>query len=54
LAIWAIETVALTRTHKADRQYGTFWVRVITNQLPPLPYLIAGGLLAAGRPRGMY
>jgi modulator of FtsH protease len=54
LASWAVLTVALSRTHKADREYGPFWGRLITNQLPPLPYVIAGGLLAAGHPGGMY
>jgi hypothetical protein len=54
LATWAILTVALIRTHKLDREYGPIWGRVIPNQLPPLPYVVAGVLLASGRPRGMY
>lgn len=52
--VWAIQTFALIRTHRADREYGPLWGRVITNQLPPLPYLVAGALVAAGHPRGMY
>jgi hypothetical protein len=54
LALWASQPVGLSRTHRADREYSTFWVRVIANQLPPLPYVIASGLLAVGHPRGMY
>jgi hypothetical protein len=54
LATWAILTVALARTHKLDRDYGPVWGRVITNQLPPLPYIVAGVLLATGHSRGMY
>jgi hypothetical protein len=54
LVTWAILTVALSRTHRMDREYGPLWGRMITNQLPPLPYIVAGVLLAVGRPRGMY
>jgi hypothetical protein len=54
LVLWASQTIGLSRTHRADREYSTFWVRFITNQLPPLPYVIACGLLAAGHPRGIY
>jgi hypothetical protein len=28
LTTWAIQTFALTRTHRADREYGPLWVRV--------------------------
>jgi hypothetical protein len=54
LATWAVQTLAFTRTHRADRQYITLWARAITNQVPPLPFVIAGGLLVAGRSQGMY
>jgi hypothetical protein len=54
VVVWAIQTFALARTHRADREYGPLWVRVVTNQLPPLPYLVAGALVATGHPRGIY
>jgi hypothetical protein len=54
LITWAILTTALTRTYRADREYSTFWVRLLMNQLPPLAFVIAGARLAAGNPRGIY
>ena len=54
LAFWAIQTLALSRTHKADREYSSLGMRVVANQLPPLAYVVAGGLLVAGRPNGIY
>jgi hypothetical protein len=47
-------TLALSRTHKADREYSSLGMRVVANQLPPLAYVVAGGLLVAGRPNGIY
>jgi hypothetical protein len=53
-ATWAILSFTLSRTHKADREYGPMWGRVIANQLPSLPYIVAGALMAADYPRGIY
>jgi hypothetical protein len=54
LVVWVLQSLALSRTHKADREYSSLGVRVVTNQLPPLAYVLAGGLLVAGRPDGVY
>ncbi len=54
LVFWAVQSLALSRTHRADRQYANFMGRVLTNQLPPLAFIVAGGLLIAGRAQGIY
>jgi hypothetical protein len=54
LVAWALHTIALIRSRKLDRKYIGFTRRFISNQLPPLPFIIAGGLLLAGRSSGVY
>jgi len=54
LFFWAVYTVFLIRSRKFDRQYVRFSSRFLVNQLPPLPFVISGGLLIAGRSSGVY
>ena len=54
LVIWAIQTAALTRTWKDAHPRAKSTARILTNQLPPLPLVIAGTLLAAGHPTALY
>jgi hypothetical protein len=54
LVTWAIQTRALIRSRKLDRQYVRFVSRFLVNQLPALPFVISGGLLIAGRASGVY
>jgi len=54
LLIWAIHTVSLIRSRKFDRRYVGFAARFVVNQLPPLPFVVSGVLLIAGRPAGVY
>jgi hypothetical protein len=54
LVIWTIQTVMLVRAQKMDHQYSRAALRVLMNQLPPLPFFIAGGLMAIGHPAGVY
>jgi hypothetical protein len=54
LLIWAIHTVSLIGSRKLDRQYVGFVVRFAVNQLPPLPFVVSGVLLIAGRSTGVY
>jgi hypothetical protein len=51
---WAAHTRAMIRSRKFDRQYIGFVPRFLVNQIPPLPFVIAGGLLIAGRSAGVY
>jgi modulator of FtsH protease len=53
LLVWLVFTYFLIRSRKIDRQYVGFLSRFLVNQLPPLPLMIAGGLLIAGRPAGV-
>jgi hypothetical protein len=50
--VWAFQTLALLRTRKNRHQWYT--VRVLMNQIPPIPFVIAGVLLAGSRSSGMY
>jgi modulator of FtsH protease len=54
LVIWAIQTLALTRTWKDAHPRAKSTARILNNQLPPLPFVIAGVLLIAGHPSGVY
>jgi len=54
LLLWVLHTVSLVRLRKFDRQYVSFASRFTLNQLPPIPFVIAGALLIAGRPSGLY
>ena len=51
LLTWGIQTVALTRTRKSG--YETF-LRYLFNQVPPLPFVVGGILLALGYSSGTY
>jgi modulator of FtsH protease len=53
LVTWAIHTRSLIRSRKFDRQYVGFVSRFVVNQLPPLPFVVAGVLLIAGRSSGV-
>ncbi len=54
LAIWAAQTFALARTWKDAHPRAKSTARILNNQLPPLPFVIVGILLAAGHPTAMY
>jgi hypothetical protein len=54
LVIWAVQTLALTRTWKEAHARAKSTARILANQLPPLPFVLAGVLLFAGRPTGIY
>jgi modulator of FtsH protease len=54
LLIWAMHTRSLVHSRKFDRQYVGFVSRFLLNQLPPLPFIVAGALLMAGWPEGVY
>jgi modulator of FtsH protease len=54
LVIWAVQTFTLARTWKDAHPRAKSTARILTNQLPPLPFVIAGVLLAAGYPAAMY
>jgi hypothetical protein len=51
LLTWGIQTVALTRTRESG--YETF-LRYFFNQVPPLPFVVGGILLAVGYSSGTY
>ena len=51
LLTWGIQTVALTHTRKSG--YETF-LRYFLNQVPPLPFVVGGILLAFGYYSGTY
>jgi hypothetical protein len=52
VVVWTFQTLALLRTRKNRHQW--FMVRVLMNQIPPLPFVIAGVLLATGSALGIY
>jgi modulator of FtsH protease len=54
LLFWALSTRALIRSRKFDRQYVRFTLRFLLNQLPALPFVVAGALLIFGRSSGVY
>jgi hypothetical protein len=54
IVIWAVRTFLLIRSRKFDRQYVGVVRRLIENQIPPLPFVIAGAMLTADRPGGVY
>ncbi len=49
---WVVHTLALVRTRGAPRY--KFAVRVFMNQIPSLPFIVAGVLLMAGHAKGVY
>src|SRR5271154_5057176 len=46
LMVWAIQSAALLRTWKNAHPQSRRIPRVLANQLPPIPFLVAGGMLA--------
>lgn len=54
LVTWIIQTTALMRTHGVSHQYKGYAMRIAANQLPPLPFIVAGVLLMAGHDQGAY
>ena len=54
LITWAIHTRAFIRSRKFDRKYVGFVSRFLVNQIPPLPFVVAGALLIASRSAGVY
>jgi hypothetical protein len=54
LVIWGVQTFALARTWKDAHPRAKSTARILINQLPPLPFVIAGILLAAGHPTAIY
>lgn len=52
LITWLVLTVALISTARGNRP--RFAARVLLNQLPPLPFVVAGALLLAGNPQALY
>ncbi len=50
LLTWIVQTAGLLSTRKSGYETA---LRVIFNQLPPIPFVIAGTLLALGRPTGL-
>jgi hypothetical protein len=53
-ALWLIQTVAMLRVWKIGHPRAKSALRVLANQLPPLPFIIAGVLLMVGYGNGMY
>jgi hypothetical protein len=51
LLAWIIQTTALIKTRHSGYENAS---RVLLNQLPPLPFLVAGVLLVLGRAGGVY
>jgi hypothetical protein len=54
LILWAEHTRAMIRWREFDRQYVGFAARFVVNQIPPIPFMVAGALLIAGRSAGIY
>jgi hypothetical protein len=54
LFAWAMYTRAMVRSRRFDREYIGLAARFLTNQLPPLPFIVAGLLLITGHPSGIY
>jgi hypothetical protein len=54
LLVWAAHTRAMVLSRKFDRAYVGFAARFLVNQIPPLPFVVAGGLMVAGRSSGVY
>ena len=54
LVVWELQSLALARTWKGAHPQAKRALRVLANQLPPLPFIVAGGFLAAGHFNGIY
>jgi modulator of FtsH protease len=51
VVLWVAGSLALVRS---DRSQPRFLLRLLTNQLPPVAFVVAGLLIALGHPAGMY
>jgi len=51
VATWAIQTTALRSIRNSGYETA---LRVLLNQLPPLPFVVGGALLALDHPSGIY
>jgi hypothetical protein len=54
LMVWAIKTTALIRSRRSWTRRPRPAVRIFANQLPPIPFIVAGALLLAGEPSALY
>jgi len=54
LVVWEMQSLALTRTWKGAHPQAKRPLRILANQLPPLPFVVAGGFLVAGHANGIY
>jgi hypothetical protein len=52
VAIWAVKTWALVKSHRSP--FHRPWLRILSNQAPPLFFLIAGVLICLQRPGGIF
>jgi len=52
--VWAIQTRALIAANKVGNHYNRYPTRIIMNQIPALPFIVAGALLVCGRDEGIY
>jgi hypothetical protein len=51
---WIFLTVAFVLKRRVNLKYSRLLTRALVNQLPPLPFVVGGALLACGRPEGLY
>jgi modulator of FtsH protease len=54
LTMWTFQLVALMRTWKNSHPRAKSLSRILMNQLPSLPFFVAGVLLITGHPHGIY
>lgn len=54
LAVWLLRSVVLIRWIGVDVKYGSLALRIVTNQIGPLPFLVGAVMLVMGNPYGMY
>ena len=54
LLVWIGLTIALLRTRKFRHPDDNVVLRLVMNQAPPLPFIVAGALMAYGNPTGIY
>ena len=54
LVVWVANTAAIVRLRHVTPRHARPALRILANQLPPLPFVVAGILLILGNPFGMY
>jgi len=54
VVVWILQTVLLARSRKHERQFVALRARFVINQLPPIPFILSGVLLATNHLNGMY